>query len=345
MNLPYFFKFVAANVGAVAIGLSLGLLIVYATGSDLSLAATTLVLAPISDFYNLAEMLVWFTPLLVIAQGIGLGIRAGVWNVGAPGQFLLGSVFTMIVWKFLNPYIPPAPLVILMLLGGAAGGCLWALIPAVIRARFGGNEIVVTLLLNLVAVSVLWWALDGPIRGRFSAGYPLSDVIPTVYRIPTLIPDTRLSYSLAISLAVAALFYVLVEKTHFGLQLKAVGLNPVAAKNSGIKVSWTLFRALLIAGAAAGFAGSLHLLGVLYRMDAGYAETGNDFGYIAIAVAMLGGAHPLGIVFSSIFFSYMMIGAQNMQRMIQIPFPLVYAVVGCMLISLTLVQRAYRRSL
>jgi simple sugar transport system permease protein len=85
-------------------------------------------------------------------------------------------------------------------------------------------------------------------------------------------------------------------------------------------------------------------MGVLFRMDAGYAETGNDFGYIAIAVAMLGGAHPVGILFSSIFFSYMMIGAQNMQRIIQIPFPLVYAVVGCMLISLTLVQRIYRRA-
>jgi simple sugar transport system permease protein len=250
----------------------------------------------------------------------------------------------MMVWKFLNPFIPPLPLTLLMLVGGAAGGLLWALIPAVIRSKFGGNEIVVTLLLNLVAVSVLWWALDGPIRGRFSAGYPLSDVIPTAYRIPSLIPDSRLSYSLLIALAVAAVFYLLAEKTHFGLQVKSVGLNPTAAKTSGIKVGWTLFKTLLIAGAAAGFAGSLHLMGVLFRMDAGYAETGNDFGYIAIAVAMLGGAHPVGILFSSIFFSYMMIGAQNMQRIIQIPFPLVYAVVGCMLISLTLVQRIYRRA-
>jgi simple sugar transport system permease protein len=82
-------------------------------------------------------------------------------------------------------------------------------------------------------------------------------------------------------------------------------------------------------------------MGVLYRMDAGYAETG--FGYISIAVAMLGGAHPVGIAFSSLFFGYIMIGAQNMQRMIQIPFPLVYAVIGCILISLTAVQRTLRR--
>jgi simple sugar transport system permease protein len=344
MSFSYFFKLAGVNLGAVAVGLSLGMLIVYITGADIILAASTLILAPVSDLYNVAEMFVWFTALVVIAQGIGLGIRAGVWNVGAPGQFLVGSILTMMVWKFLNPFIPPLPLTLLMLVGGAAGGLLWALIPAVIRSKFGGNEIVVTLLLNLVAVSVLWWALDGPIRGRFSAGYPLSDVIPTAYRIPSLIPDSRLSYSLLIALAVAAVFYLLAEKTHFGLQVKSVGLNPTAAKTSGIKVGWTLFKTLLIAGAAAGFAGSLHLMGVLFRMDAGYAETGNDFGYIAIAVAMLGGAHPVGILFSSIFFSYMMIGAQNMQRIIQIPFPLVYAVVGCMLISLTLVQRIYRRA-
>ncbi|MEM3123618.1 MAG: ABC transporter permease, partial [Nitrososphaerota archaeon] len=110
---------------------------------------------------------------------------------------------------------------------------------------------------------------------------------------------------------------------------------------SGISIGWTLFKAMVISGAAAGFAGSLHLMGVLYRMDAGYAETG--FGYISIAVAMLGAAHPIGIIFSSLFFSYLMIGAQNMQRMIQIPFPLVYAVIGCMLISLTVVQKTYRR--
>ncbi|GBC69552.1 hypothetical protein HRbin01_01251 [archaeon HR01] len=341
MNLPKFFRISAINLGAAGVGLGLGLVIVLATGSDIGLALSTLLLAPVSDLYNIGEVLVWFTALLVISEGIGLGIRAGIWNVGAEGQFLIGSIFNLMTWKYLSPYLPTPLLPPVMILGGIAGGAFWALVPAVIRSRFGGNEIVVTLLLNLVAVSVMWWALDGPIRGRFSAGYPLSDVLPQDLRMPILIEGTRLSASLILAIAAAAVFYILMERTYFGLKVRAVGLNPEAARTSGISVEWTLFKAMIISGAAAGLAGALHIMGVLYRMDAGYAETG--FGYISIAVAMLGGAHPLGVALSSLFFGYIMIGAQNMQRMIQIPFPLVYAVIGCILISLTVVQRTLRR--
>jgi simple sugar transport system permease protein len=332
----------ALNAGAAAIGLGLGFVLVLLTGADPFVAINTLLVYPVSDPYNAAEVLIWFTALLIIAQGIALGIRANLWNVGAEGQFLIGSIMTLWAYKQLANQLPHPLVVVAMIAAGIAGGAVWALTPGVIKARYGGNEIVVTLLLNLVAVSVLWWALDGPIRGRFSAGYPLSDVIAPEYGLPVLLPGTRLNAGLLFAIAVALLFYLLAERTHFGYSVRAVGSNYYAAVATGIRVQRVIVLTMLIAGAAAGLAGALHVMGVLYRIDAGYAETG--FGYLAIAVAMLGGAHPIGVVFSSAFFSFIMIGSQAMQRAIQVPFPIVYAVVGIMLISLTTIQRTYRRT-
>ncbi len=330
------------NVLAALIGLAAGLVVVAATGADVGFALSTLIFYPFSDAYNIGEIFVWFTALLTISLGIGFALRANLWNVGGEGQFLIGSIMSMIGWKALSGYgIPPPIMIVLMLLSGALGGVAWVAVPAILKAKFGSNEIVVTLLLNLVAVGMLFWALDGPIRGRFSAGYLISDVIPPELRLPLLIPETRLSVAVFIALALVVVMYILAEKTHFGLAVKAVGKNPEAARYAGINIPKITVLSLLIAGALAGLAGGLHVMGVLYRMDAGYAETG--FGYIAIVVAMLGAAHPIGILFSSFFFSYIMIGAQAMQRAVQVPFPLVYAIVGIMLVSLTISQYLVRR--
>ena len=341
MQLGNIIRLVVFNTLAAVVGLSIGLFVVLATGADVGKALTTLIFSPISDTYNMAEVFVWFTALLTISLGIGFALRANLWNVGAEGQFLIGSITCMISWKALQDLaiIPPLHMLI-MLAAGALGGLAWIVIPALLKAKFGTNEIVVTLLLNIVAVSMLFWALDGPIRGRFSAGYLISDVIPRSLRLPQLIPETRLSVSIFIALALVVLMYFLSERTHFGLSVKAVGKNPEAARYSGINIPMLTIKTMFISGALAGLAGAMHVMGVLYRMDAGYAETG--FGYIAIVVAMLGAAHPFGILLASLFFSYIMIGAQAMQRAVQIPFPLVLAVVGIILISLTISQYLMR---
>jgi len=335
-------RLAAYNALAAVVGLAGGLVVVASTGADVGLALSTLLFSPFSDVYNVAEIFVWFTALLTISLGIGLGMRSNLWNVGAEGQFLVGSILTMMSWVWLrgSPELAALHLPV-MIIAGAAGGVSWIIIPALLKARFGGNEIVVTLLLNFVAISVFLWALDGPIRGRASAGYLVTDLLPSAYRLPRLIPGTRLSAGILVSLVLVALMYILAERTHFGLSVKALGKNPEAARYAGISIPRITFLTMLLAGGLAGLAGSLHLTGVLYQMDAGYTETG--FGYISIVVAMLGAAHPIGVVFSSLFFSYIMIGAQAMQRAVQVPFPIVYAVVGIMLISITISQYIMRR--
>jgi simple sugar transport system permease protein len=206
-------------------------------------------------------------------------------------------------------------------------------VPAILRARFGANEIIVTLLLNLVAANFLLYALDGPIRGKTSFGYLLSDQLPPELRIPKIIPDTRLGWGIAVAAVLAVVFYLLSERTSFGLQVRTVGRNPEAARYAGIRIPRIIMTTLLLSGAMAGLAGALHVTGVIYTLDPGYPS---GYGFIAIIVAMLGGASVIGTVVASFVIGYIVVGAQSMQSAAGVPFALVFTIEGIVLLSLAL---------
>jgi len=323
----------AFNAAAIALGILVGLAVVAAAGGDVVRALTSFLFLPFSDVYYIAEILVRFIPLYTIALGIGLALKAGLWNVGGEGQFLLGAVLAITGAIYIHG-VPSPVQVALMLTLGAFAGLLWIVTPAVLKAKFGANEIVVTLLLNIVGIQFTLFALDGPIRGEASAGYMITDVLPNELRLPTLVPETRLSVALVITIAIAIVMYLLVEKTPFGVQVRTVGESHDTARYAGILPSRIIMITMLVAGALAGLAGALHATGVLHRFDAG--QTQHGFGYLAIIVAMLGGKNVLGIGLAALFFSYVIVGAEAMQRMVKIPFPLVYAMEGVMLIGVTL---------
>jgi simple sugar transport system permease protein len=262
--------------------------------------------------------------------GIALGLRAGVWNVGAEGQYIVGSVMAMYV-AFHFASVPPVLRIVLAMVAGAAGGLLWIFVPALLKARFGANEIVVTLLLNLVASNFLLYALDGPIRGVGSFGYLITDLLPPVLRIPKIIPNTRLGFGVVIAAALVVAFYLLSERTSFGLQIRTVGRNLEAARYAGISVPRVYMVTLLLAGAMAGLAGAIHVTGVIFALDPGYPS---GYGYIAIIVAMLGGTSVVGTTVASIVVSYIVVGAEAMQTAAQVPFALVYTIEGIILFSL-----------
>jgi len=242
----------------------------------------------------------------------------------------VGSVLAMYV-AFHFTSVPPPVRIVLTMLAGAAGGLLWIVVPALLKARFGANEIVVTLLLNLVASNFLLYALDGPIRGVRSFGYLISDLLPPELRIPKIIPDTRLGFGIVIAAGLVVAFYLLSERTSFGLQIRTVGRNLDAAKYAGISVPRVYMVTLLLAGAMAGLAGAIHVTGVIYALDPGYPS---GYGYIAIIVAMLGGTSVIGTAVASIVISYFVVGAEAMQTAAQVPFALVYTIEGIILFSL-----------
>jgi len=321
---------VGYNALALAVGLASGLALVASIGGDIGAASTSLLLGPISTTYSFAEIFVRVTVLLIMGLGIALGLRAGVWNVGAEGQYIVGSVMAMATAFYLTS-VPPPVRIVLMMLTGALGGLAWIVVPAILKARFGANEIVVTLLLNLVASNFLLYALDGPIRGKGSFGYLISDVLPVDLRIPKIITNTRLGLGLLVAFALVAAFYLLSERTSFGLQVRTIGRNIEAAKYAGINIRRTIMITLLLSGAMAGLAGAIHVSGVIFTLDPGYPS---GYGYIAIIVAMLGGTTVIGTTIASLVVSYIVVGAEAMQSAANVPFAVVYTIEGIILFSL-----------
>lgn len=319
------------NAFALAVGLLSGLAIVAAIGGNLRDASIALLWSPISSVYSLAEILVRFTVIVLMGLGIALGIRANVWNVGAEGQYIVGSVMAVAAAVYLPIYLPAPLRIVLMLVAGAGAGILWVLAPAVLKGRFGANEIVVTLLLNIVASSFLLYALDGPIRGAHSAGYLITDILPPDLRIPKIVPQTRLGLGLVITLGAIVAFYLLSERTSFGLQVRTMGRNLQAAKYAGIRIPRVIEMTMLLSGAMAGLAGAVQVSGVIYALDPGYPS---GYGFISMVVAMLGGTSVIGTAIAGVVMSYVVVGAEAMEAATGVPFALVYVMEGIVLFSL-----------
>jgi len=325
---------VGFNALALAVGIVSGLALIAAIHGNVKAASTSLLFIPISSVYNFSEIFVRTTILLIMGLGIALALRAGVWNVGAEGQYIVGSVMAVMAAVYLTS-IPPPLRIVLMLVAGAGGGLAWMIVPAVLKAKFGANEIVVTLLLNLVASSFLLYALDGPIRGKESFGYLITDLLPADLRIPKLIPETRLGFGFIIALGLVVVFYVLSERTSFGVQVRTVGQNLQAARYAGINPAKIWLVTLLLSGAMAGLAGAIHVSGVIFALDPGYPS---GYGYIAIVVAMLGGTSVIGTTIAAVVISYFVVGAESMQSAAGVPFALVYTIEGIILFSLAAAQ-------
>ena len=291
-------------------------------------------ITPISTTDGVGEVLVRFIALYTIGLGVGLALKAGLWNVGGEGQFLIGQVMAFIGVLYIGDI--PAPLhILLILLLGAAGGLLWISVPTILRTKFGANEIVITLLFNIVATFVVLYALNGPIQGKTqSFGFLLTDQIPLSLTLPILIPGTRVSIALLITLGIAVAMYLLVERTALGLRVSTVGESTETARYAGIDVTRAFVLVMIVAGALAGLAGAMHATGVLHVLDTGELQPG--FGYLAIIVALLGRKNMIGIGVASLLFGYVIVGAQDMAQVVPAQSGMIYAMEGAMLIGVSL---------
>jgi len=316
-------------------------------------ALRILITAPLSDPFTASEILVRFTAIYTIALGVSIALKAGLWNVGGEGQFLVGAVMALYIAK--HAALPtPALTMALMILVAMFSAMLWAAPPALLRARFGVNEIVTTLLLNIVASSFTLYALDGPIRGQASFGYLLSDVLPPELRLPVLLKipmasggditwvDTRLSYAIFIAMALAVVLHIAVERTPLDTHLGVVARGWRIASYAGINVERAIISLLLLAGSLAGLSGALHVMGVLHRFDSGQIDHG--FGYLAVLAAALGRASIAGTALSSLFMSYLVIGGEALQRATGATYAITWVAVGLMMIVISIAEAARSRA-
>jgi simple sugar transport system permease protein len=237
-------------------------------------------------------------PLLLTGLSVAIAFRAGVWNIGAEGQFITGALAAFVA----APYG-----VIAAICASLVAGALWASIASAMRLWRNAPEVLTTILLNFIAIHLLGYAVNGPLQ-EASGKYPQSETTAAV--LPAL-GATELHAGLILALAVCVGAWLLLYRTTEGLRLRATGYNAAAAKHAGINVDAQLVRAMAISGAIAGLAGGIELLGVTHRLFERFAA---GYGYSGIAVALLGELHPLATLASAIFFGALTTGAGELQR-------------------------------
>lgn len=280
------------------------------------------------------------TPLVLGGLAVGLAFKAGLFNIGAQGQFLLGALGSVTVGVALNqasPFIAiPAAL-----LAGAAAGAAWGFIPGLLKAISGAHEVVTTIMLNYVAVAVIAWAVSGPLDQPGSPS-PITAQVGNA-ALPVIIGRNG---HLGVLVALAAVLVVgwLLFRTTRGFEIRTVGANPDAARYAGMQPRLVVVLTMSLSGVLAGLAGATVVLGVTHYMTASFGTT---VGFDSIAVALLGRSSPIGIVFAALLFGAMRAGAPLMQIQTQslIPAELVdvlQATILLFLVAHTVIRRVFK---
>lgn len=262
----------------------------------------------------LSGTLVRAIPLTLIGVGVSLAFRAGVFNIGGEGQFLLGAVAATVA----GLAIPGAGALSIVagLAAAAAGGAIWASVAALLRARFGVLEVISTIMLNFVALNLVSYLVRGPLQEPTRV-YPQTDPIAVAARLPRLWETTRLHAGLFLALGAAAITWWLLTRSAAGFRLRVAGASPTAAAVSGrIDVGRVTIGAFAASGALAGLAGGVEVSGVTYVL---YENLSPGYGFSAIAVAILARLRPEWVPLSAVFFAGLEAGALGMQRDAGIP--------------------------
>ncbi|HMK08213.1 MAG TPA: ABC transporter permease [Anaerolineales bacterium] len=323
-------------LAAVAAALAVGALMLTLLGVSPAAAYAAMFEGALGSVNSLADTLVKATPLLLVAVGICIAFRGGMLNIGGEGQLILGALAaTTVILAF--PDLPSWALIPLGLVLGFAAGALWGAVPGVLKARLQVNEILTTIMMNAIAVQMLNYLLRGPLMdpAQVQAGsfIPQTARFTSAADLPRLIP-TRLHAGFLLAIVVAVLAWILLWRTTIGFRIRAVGLNPFASRRAGIRVSRYGVLAMILSGALCGLAGAVQVMGVNHRMftDGSSAGFTGSAGFNGIVAALFGQLHPLGAIPASIFFGGLIVGANAMQRAVQIPSAMITALNGLLVI-------------
>ncbi|KAA0973497.1 ABC transporter permease [Paeniglutamicibacter gangotriensis] len=272
--------------------------------------------------YPLTETLTIATPLVLAGLGVALAFRVGLFNIGGQGQIILGA--TLAGWVGFTLDLPVGIHLVVAVLAGIIGGALWGGIAGFLKARRGAHEVIVTIMLNYIAVYLLLYLLTTPGFQRPGSNNPLSEPVGVNAAYPLMFGDGfRLHYGFLVALAAVGFTWWLLNRSTTGFELRAVGANPVAAKTAGINVSRAYLLSMLIAGALAGLAGTAQILGTERSLSGGIAAS---FGFDAITVALLGRSNPIGTLFAGLLFGALRAGGVGMQANTGIPIDIVLVV-------------------
>jgi simple sugar transport system permease protein len=276
----------------------------------------------IRGFYPFTETLLAASPLILCGLSVAVAFKAGLFNIGAQGQFIFGAIgASFIGFRYDLPigiHILAAIAFAIILAG------IWGGIVGFLKAKTGAHEVIVTIMLNYIAARFILWILGEPAFLRPGRIDPLAPPVRETSRLPLLFGENyRVNVGLIVALAVAALVYFILNRTTLGFRFRAVGANATAARTAGISVGATTIAAMILAGALAGVGGAVHVLGNQYELT---TDIAGSFGFDAITVALLGRGSPIGVVLASILFAALRVGGVTMQANVQVPVEIVLVI-------------------
>ncbi|MEJ2265284.1 MAG: ABC transporter permease [Anaerolineales bacterium] len=332
-----------ATLGALAIG---AVMLILLKANPLE-AYSALLEGAFGSKNALADTLVKATPLLLVGLGICIAFRGGVINIGGEGQLVVGAVAgTLVGLTFPDAsgwlIIPSA-----LLVGFLAGG-IWGGIPGVLKAYFNVNEILSTIMMNQIAVQGMNYLLRGPmidpVQLEAASRIPQTARLSAQFDLPRLIP-TRLHLGTGLAILAAFLVFIFLWRTTIGYRIRAVGLNPHASRYAGVNVKRYIVLSLLLSGAFAGLAGVIQVYGVNHRMFTDGSATGftGGAGFNGIVAALFGQLHPLGTIPASFLFGALLVGANKLQRAVQVPSALITALNGLVVVFVVSIELGRRR--
>jgi len=314
---------------AFAVSMLGGALLLLATGHNPVTAFAALFAGALGSVNNLSECLLKAIPLWLCGLAIAIAFRAGVWNIGAEGQLLIGALVATGLAPFLQK-LPSALGVPLLLAAGAIAGAAWGALPGWMKARRQIQEVISTILLNFVAIELVGYAVHGPLM-EIGGNFPQSAALPENLRLLRLLPPTRLHLGAVLGVVMTAATYVLLFRTVAGYQLRALGVNATAARFAGMQIERLIILAMAISGGLAGLAGAVELSGVTHRLFENFSP---GYGYTAVAVALMARLNPWGIIGTAFLFGALEAGAGAMQRQANVSAVVVQIMQGLMILSI-----------
>jgi simple sugar transport system permease protein len=311
-----FEQLVVIPIVAVVLALIIGGVVMLATGVDLASIGRSYVAlftGSMGSAYALSETLTAAAPLTLAGLGLAIGFRAGLFNIGAEGQVLMGGMAAVVVGFSLRnwPMIIHLPLA---LLAGAAAGAAWASIAGWLRAATGAHEVITTIMLNLTSYRLVDYLLRNPPVQRSGRTDPISESVAASAELPRLLawfdPTLRVHAGIILVILAVVFVYWLLFRTTIGFEFRAAGLNPDAARYAGMRSGLIIVSVMALSGALAGLAGANQVLGVLGRASPNFS---GGVGFDAIAVALLGRSHPVGVLLAGLLFGALQAGGREMQ--------------------------------
>jgi simple sugar transport system permease protein len=275
----------------------------------------------------LTETLVSATPLIFTGLGVAISFRAGMFNIGADGQLLIGALVSTIVTLFMAGAAPALVILIVAIAAGALGGAFWGFVPGLLKARTGAHEVITTIMLNYIASLVFFLAMRSDDLRAPGSTSPVSRNLTPIADVPTLLPfpSLRLDLGFIAALLMAAVVSWLLFRTTIGFELRASGFNLTAARYAGMSAGGSMMLAMALSGGLAGLAGAFLVLGTVGQLS---ADLSGGVGFNAIALALLAGLRPGGVVLAALLFGALTSGGKTMNIASGIPFDLLFFIIA-----------------